>query len=143
APQAPRIEDERVRIQHGVFVREPLAAGVHLVDLLEIGVERLLAHVLDAGKGVLVRAVALGRPTCACAGCTLAAKKPITLSACASATGSFGHSLKRLPRYGRIAVFSVSGRPSSSSSAGTRPSGWIFRYSGVFCSPFARSTLRA
>ena len=36
-------------------------------------------------------------------------------------------------------VFSVSGEPSSSLSAGTRPSGWILRYSDVFCSPFDRS----
>ena len=36
-------------------------------------------------------------------------------------------------------MFSVSGEPSSSLSAGTRPSGWIFMYSGVFCSPLERS----
>ena len=60
------------------------------------------------------------------AGCTLAAKKPITDRACASLIGSVGHMPKRLPRKGMIAVFSVSGAPSSSSNAGTRPSGWIF-----------------
>ena len=68
------------------------------------------------------------------------AKKPISESARASFTGSVGHRPKRLPRKGRIAVFSVSGEPSSSLSAGTRPSGWIFMYSAVFCSPLERST---
>ena len=80
-----------------------------------------------------------GRMTWVFAGCTLEAKKPMSESARASFTASVGHRPKRLPRNGRIAVFSESGVPSSSLSAGTRPSGWIFMYSGVFCSPFVRS----
>jgi len=68
-----------------------------------------------------------GRPTWACAGCTLAAKKPITASAFASPNGSPGHRPNRLPRYGRMAVFSARGSPLSSRSAGTRPSGLILR----------------
>src|SRR6266850_8575067 len=74
-----------------------------------------------------------------CAGCTLVAKKPTMESARASLRESVGHRPKRLPRKGRIAVFSVSGEPSSSLRAGTRPSGWIFMYSGVRCSPLDRS----
>jgi len=58
----------------------------------------------------------------------------------ASATGSLGHIPNRLPRYGRMAVFSVSGSPESRRSAGTRPCGLILRYASVRCSPLARST---
>ena len=53
----------------------------------------------------------------------------------ASAKSSTGQSPKRLPRYGRIAVFSASGSPSSRISTGTRPCGLIFRKASVRCSP--------
>src|SRR5262245_58278992 len=36
AANAPGVEDQRVRIEHRVLFAEPLAPGVHLVDLLEV-----------------------------------------------------------------------------------------------------------
>src|SRR5262249_37967758 len=54
APHAPDVEHEGVGVEHRVRPGEPLAPGVHPVDLLQVLVEGLPALRLDAGKGGLV-----------------------------------------------------------------------------------------
>ena len=63
---------------------------------MAMAVTALVAPALGARD--LSRARRLATHAMACAGCTLAANKPMSESARASPTASFGHSPKRLPR---------------------------------------------
>src|SRR6267143_841893 len=60
APFAPGVKHQGVRVEHRVFVGQPLAPRIHRVDLLQVFAERLLPHRLDAGEGRLVLGVAPG-----------------------------------------------------------------------------------
>src|SRR5438309_638663 len=57
---APGVEHQGIGVEHRIFVGQPLAPRVHAVDLLQVFVEALLPHRLDAGEGRLVLGVALG-----------------------------------------------------------------------------------
>src|SRR6266480_4843372 len=56
----PRVEDEAVRIEHGILFREPLPPRQHAIDLMQIGVEGLKPRLLEGGKGGRVSRIALG-----------------------------------------------------------------------------------
>src|SRR5215472_7394910 len=51
AAHAPGVEHEAIRIDHGIFVAEPLAPSEPPVDLFEIAVEGLESHFLERGEG--------------------------------------------------------------------------------------------
>src|SRR6267378_2206888 len=60
ALQAPGVEHQGIGVEHRILVGQPLAPRVHRVDLLQVFVEALLPHRLDAGEGRLVLGIALG-----------------------------------------------------------------------------------